>query len=132
MNIGEAASKSGLPAKTIRYYEDIGLIRPARAENGYRDYAEADAHKLAFLARARGLGFTIEECRNLLSLYDDKDRASADVKRIANGHLADIDRKIDELQSMRRTLARLIEACQGDHRPDCPILEELAGRQPAT
>lgn len=128
MNIGEAAALSGLPAKTIRYYEDIGLIRPARAENGYRDYAEADAHKLAFLARARGLGFTIEQCRNLLSLYEDQGRASADVKRIANGHLDEIDRKVAELQSMRRTLAALIDACQGDHRPDCPILEELAGR----
>ncbi len=129
MNIGEAAARSGLPAKTIRYYEDIGLIRPARAENGYRDYVEADAHKLAFLARARGLGFTIEECRNLLSLYEDKSRASADVKQIARRHLEDIDRKIGELQSMHGTLANLIDACQGDQRPDCPILQELAGQK---
>lgn len=127
MNIGEAAALSGLPAKTIRYYGDIGLIRPARAENGYRDYAKTDTHKLAFIARARGLGFSIEECRVLLSLYEDENRASADVKAIASGHMRDIDRKIAELQSMRHTLAHLIEVCDGDHRPDCPILDELAG-----
>tara|TARA_R110002167_G_scaffold58377_14_gene165469 strand:+ start:83 stop:481 length:399 start_codon:yes stop_codon:yes gene_type:complete len=131
MNIGEAAALSGLPPKTIRYYEDIGLLRPARAANGYRDYERTDTHKLAFLARARSLGFSIEECRTLLSLYDDKDRASADVKRIAESHLQDIDRKIAELQSMRHTLAHLVEGCEGDHRPDCPILDELAGKMGA-
>lgn len=131
MNIGEASTRSGLPPKTIRYYEDIGLVRPARASNGYRDYAESDTHKLAFLARARGLGFSIEECRALLSLYEDQSRASADVKTIASGHLLDIDRKIEELQSMRRTLSRLIRACEGDHRPDCPILDTLSGKSEA-
>lgn len=127
MNIGEAAALSGLPTKTIRYYEDIGLIRPTRAENGYRDYGEPDTHKLAFIASARGLGFSIEDCRDLLSLYEDQNRASADVKSIANGHMRHIDRKIDELKSMRHTLAHLIKACEGDHRPDCPILDGLAG-----
>jgi Cu(I)-responsive transcriptional regulator len=127
MNIGDVAARSGLPAKTIRYYEDIGLIRPARGANGYRDFGEADLHKLAFLGRARSLGFTIEDCRGLLALYDDRERASADVKRLAAGHLAQVERKIDELRGMRDTLAELVERCHGDARPDCPILEDLAG-----
>ena len=127
MNIGDVADRSGLPAKTIRYYEDIGLIRPKRGANGYRTFAEADLHKLAFIARARSLGFTIEECRRLLALYEDEGRASADVKRLAERHLEQIDAKIEELQSMRRTLAHLVEHCAGDHRPDCPILDDLAG-----
>ena len=127
MNIGQAAELSGLSPKTIRYYEDIGLIGPARALNGYREYAVADTHKLIFIARARGLGFSIEECRILLSLYEDRRRASADVKAVASGHMLSIDRKIAELQSMRHTLAHLIESCEGNHRPDCPILDELTG-----
>lgn len=127
MNIGDVAERSGLPAKTIRYYEDIGLIRPRRSENGYRAFAADDLHKLAFIARARSLGFTIEECRKLMALYEDESRASADVKRLARSHLAQIDAKITELQSMRRTLAHLVDHCAGDHRPDCPILEDLAG-----
>jgi Cu(I)-responsive transcriptional regulator len=127
MNIGDVAERSGLPAKTIRYYEDIGLVRPARGANGYRDFATADLHKLAFLGRARSLGFTIEECRGLLALYEDRERASADVKRLAAGHLAQVERKIDELRAMRDTLAELVERCHGDARPDCPILEDLAG-----
>ncbi len=126
MNIGEAADASGLPAKTIRYYEEIGLIRPRRDANGYRAFAPRDVHKLAFLARARALGFSVEECRALLGLYEDETRASEDVKRLAQGHLARIDAKIGELQSLRVTLADLIEACAGDHRPDCPILADLA------
>lgn len=130
MNIGDVAERSGLPAKTIRYYEDIGLIAPARDANGYRRFAESDLHKLAFLARARALGFTIEDCRALLALYEDQGRASADVKRIARDHLAQIERKIDELQSMRATLNDLVEACAGDNRPDCPILRDL-GHDPA-
>lgn len=128
MNIGEIAEASGLPAKTIRYYEDIGLIRPARTANGYRTFADRDRHKLAFLARARSLGFTIEECRTLLALYEDHDRASADVKRIAGEHLSRVERKIAELEGMRMTLSHLIEHCRGDERPDCPILNDLAGR----
>ena len=110
MNIGEVAEASGLPAKTIRYYEDIGLVRPLRSEN-----------------RARSLGFSIEDCRTLLSLYEDRDRASADVKAVAEEHLARIERKIEELQSLRSTLVHLVSSCHGDRRPDCPILDGLAG-----
>lgn len=128
MNIGDAADLASLPPKTIRYYEDIELVSPRRAENGYRDYSDADVHRLRFLQRARSLGFTIEECRLLLSLYDDKDRASADVKAVAEAKIAEIDRKIIELSSLRSTLANLAEQCHGDHRPDCPILEDLVGR----
>jgi Cu(I)-responsive transcriptional regulator len=127
MNIGDVAARSGLPAKTIRYYEDIGLIRPGRAENGYRAFREADLHKLGFLARARGLGFSIEECRALLALWEDRARASAEVKRIARVHMDDIARKIAELEEMQATLTDLVQACAGDDRPDCPILAGLAG-----
>jgi Cu(I)-responsive transcriptional regulator len=126
MNIGEASDRSGLPSKTIRYYEDIGLIRPGRRGNGYRDYAAVDVHKLRFLQRSRGLGFSVEECRQLLALYEDKSRASADVKEIAQGKLNEIDRKIRELMELRRTLEHLVHACHGNGRPDCPILEELS------
>ena len=127
MNIGQVADASGLPAKTIRYYEDIGLVVADRRDNGYRDYGEAHLHKLRFVQRARSLGFTIEQCRALLSLYDDKHRASAVVKALAKARLDDIDRKIAELEGLRATLAHLVEACHGDHRPDCPILDDLAG-----
>ena len=127
MNIGQAAVQSGLPVKTIRYYEEIGLVAPARRDNGYRQYAEADLHKLAFLQRARGLGFAIEECRALLSLYEDKGRASASVKKLALDRIADIDRKLVELNSLRNTLGHLAASCLGDDRPDCPILDGLAG-----
>jgi Cu(I)-responsive transcriptional regulator len=128
MNIGQVAARAGLPAKTIRYYEDIGLIAPARDANGYRVFDEADLHRLAFLGRARALGFSIEECRTLLALYADRGRASADVKRVAEDHLTRIDAKIDELRAMRETLADLVTACHGDDRPDCPILKDLAGK----
>ncbi len=126
MNIGEASDRSGLPAKTIRYYEDIGLIHPDRSGNGYRDYGSDDVHKLRFLHRSRGLGFSVEECRQLLALYEDKSRASSDVREIASSKLAEIDRKIRELTELRRTLEHLVHACHGNDRPDCPILEELA------
>lgn len=126
MNIGDAAKHSGLPAKTIRYYEDIGLIDPLRDANGYRAFRDSDLHKLAFLGRARSLGFTIEDCRTLLTLYEDRDRASADVKKIANKHLEHIDTKLQELTEMRKTLSHLVDACAGDDRPDCPILSDLA------
>ncbi len=126
MNIGEAASRSGLPAKTIRYYEDVGFIKPLRDTNGYRAFRETELHKLTFLARARALGFTIEECRALLALWEDKARASADVKQIARGHLDAIDMKIADLTTMRAALSLLVEACAGDHRPDCPILNDMA------
>lgn len=127
MNVGKAAARSGLPVRTMHYYEEIGLVVPFRRENGYRDYSDADIHKLGFLHRARGLGFTVEECRALLTLYEDQNRASADVKRIASSHLARIELKLAELKSMRRTLKHLIECCDGDDRPDCPILDDLAG-----
>ena len=126
MNIGDVANLSSLPAKTIRYYEDIGLVQPLRSANGYRTFRESDVHKLAFLGRARALGFTIEDCRGLLKLYADTERASAEVKQIAKEHLMRIDQKITELTQMRATLAHLVEACAGDHRPDCPILADLA------
>jgi MerR family copper efflux transcriptional regulator len=127
MNIGEASKQSGLPPKTIRYYEDRGLIAPpARAENGYRDYNDTDVHKLRFLRHSRGLGFSVDECSQLLSLYEDKGRQSADVKVIAQKHLTEIDEKIRELQELRSTLHHLVNTCQGDGRPDCPILEGLA------
>jgi Cu(I)-responsive transcriptional regulator len=127
MNVGEAAERSGLPAKTIRYYEDIGLIRPARAQNGYRDYSTSDIHKLAFLRRARGLGFSIPDCRQLMALYEDRARASHDVREIAAAHVEAIGEKLRELEQMRATLQKLIHACHGDHRPDCPILDDIAG-----
>lgn len=126
MNIGKVAQATSLPPKTIRYYEDIGLFRPSRDDNGYRRFNERELHKLGFIGRARALGFSIEDCRNLLDLYEDRDRASADVKRIAQEHLKLIDAKIVELKTMRSTLRHLIESCAGDHRPDCPILEDLA------
>lgn len=126
MTIKDAADASGLPPKTIRYYEEIGLIRPKRDANGYRAFGADDVHRLAFLARARSLGFTIGECRALLGLYADEGRASEDVKRLAEGHLARIDAKIAELQTLRATLAQLVAACAGDRRPDCPILADLA------
>jgi MerR family copper efflux transcriptional regulator len=127
MNIGEAAERSGLPAKTIRYYEETGLTAPAtRAENGYRDYSETDVHKLRFVRHARGLGFSVEVCSRLLSLYEDKGRKSADVKAIALEHLEEVDHKIRELQELRSTLHHLVEHCHGDDKPDCPILEGIA------
>lgn len=127
MNVGQAADRSGLPSKTIRYYEEIGLIAPGRRDNGYRDYSDDDIHRLAFLKRARSLGFSIEDCRQLMALYGDRHRASADVRRLASDHVTAIGDKIRELEIMRHTLNRLIEACHGDSRPDCPILEELQG-----
>lgn len=127
MNIGDVAAASGLPAKTIRYYEEIGLVQSARGTNGYRRFQAADLHKLAFIARARSLGFTIEDCRALLKLYEDHDRASAAVKAVAEEHLRAIDRKIADLQAMQATLAHLVANCHGDSRPECPILADLAG-----
>lgn len=129
MNIGDVATRSGLASKTIRYYEDIGLIRPARAANGYRCFSERDLHKLAFLKRARALGFSVAECRQLLALYEDRGRASADVKALASRHLERIDAQLAELQQMRATLGGLIKACAGDERPDCPILADLSARK---
>lgn len=127
MNIKHAALDSGLPVKTIRYYDQIGLINPARDHNGYRDFHDADLHKLNFVAQTRSLGFTIEDCRTLLALYEDDARESADVKRIANQHLKQIQEKITQLNIMSHTLSHLISECAGDHRPDCPILDNISG-----
>lgn len=128
MNIGAASEMANLPAKTIRYYEDIALVTPARRANGYREYTETDLHRLRFLQRARSLGFTIKECRLLLSLYDDQSRASAEVKAIALEKIEKIDRKITELRSLRLTLATLTRFCHGNDRPDHPVIYDLSGR----
>jgi Cu(I)-responsive transcriptional regulator len=125
MNIGEVGKRSGLPAKTIRYYEEIGLVRPRRQANSYRSFGEQDIHKLRFLRRARSLGFSVSDCRTLLSLYDDKSRASTDVKAIALGHVNRIDGKIGDLQGLRNALSTLAKARQGGHRPDYPVLDDL-------
>jgi Cu(I)-responsive transcriptional regulator len=125
MNIGDVSRRSGLPAKTIRYYEEIGLVTPARAANGYRSFCERDVHLLTFLGRARGLGFPIEDCRALLDLWQDERRASAEVKAIARHQLDAIERRLAELRAMRSTLTELVDRCAGDDRPDCPILRSL-------
>lgn len=127
MNIGQAARASALPPKTIRYYEAIGLLKPERRSNGFRDYGEKEVHELRFVARARRLGFTVAECLHLLELYRDSGRSNAEVKETAADHITAIRAKIRELQAMENTLSHLVERCQGDGRPDCPILEELAG-----
>jgi len=126
MTIGEVALATGLPAKTIRYYEEIGLIRPLRGNNGYRRFRDSDAHKLRFLAHARTLGFSIADCRDLLALWEDRARASADVRAIARNHLDGISARIAALQAMQGTLTHLVACCAGDDRPDCPILSTLA------
>lgn len=127
MNINEVARISRVPAKTIRFYEEIGLVRVRRAGNGYRRFDERDMYKLAFIGRARSLGFSVQDCRELLALYEDRNRASADVKRIAEATLERIDAKFLELDAMRRALTLLIASCDGDQRPDCPILDDLEG-----
>ncbi len=127
LTIGEVAKRIGLPAKTIRYYEDIGLVDPLRDSNGYRVFRDSDLHKLTFLGRARALGFTISDCRTLLALYEDETRASADVKAVAQKHLDEIEAKITDLQAMHATLSHLAKECSGDGRPDCPILNGLSG-----
>lgn len=130
MNIGTAARASGVPAKTIRYYEEIGLIRPAGRSNGnYRVYGDLEVETLRFIRRARGLGFSVDEVAELLDLWRDRGRNSRQVKALANRHLADIDGKIAGLKTMRDSLNELIERCHGDSRPDCPILADLAGQR---
>ncbi len=126
MNISEVGKLAGLPPKTIRFYEDIGLIAPKRMANGYRVFSPQDLHRLAFLRRARALGFGIEECRALLALYADPTRASAQVKALAREHLDRVDAQLRELTELRATLSTLVASCAGDGRPDCPILADLA------
>jgi MerR family copper efflux transcriptional regulator len=126
MTIGEAAQRSGVPAKTIRYYESIGLLAPAaRRDNRYRAYGERDVETLRFIQRARSLGFPLRDVAALLALYRDRNRSSHDVKRLALERVAALDRKIAELTQIRDTVAALAERCHGDHRPDCPILDDL-------
>jgi MerR family transcriptional regulator, copper efflux regulator len=128
LNIGEAARRSGVSAKMIRHYESLGLLAtPRRTEAGYRLYDDRDVHTLQFVRRARRLGFPMAEVEQLLGLWQNRRRTSGDVRRVAQRHISDLDRKIDELQSMRRTLEELVHRCHGDHRPDCPILDDLAG-----
>ncbi|GJG96273.1 Cu(I)-responsive transcriptional regulator [Cupriavidus pauculus] len=127
MNIGEAAAASGVTAKMIRHYESIGLVdTPPRSEGGYRRYDDRAVHTLRFVRRARTLGFSLDEIRNLLSLWHDRGRASADVKALTLKHVADLEVRIAELAAMRDTLRSLAEACTGDDRPDCPILSDMA------
>lgn len=127
MNIGEAARASGVSAKMIRYYEQIGLITPAhRTEASYRTYGDADIHTLRFIRGARDLGFSVEQMRSLLALWHDRSRASADVKAIALDHIAELERKQAAIAAMTATLRHLASHCHGDHRPDCPILDGFA------
>jgi len=126
MNIGQAAQSSGISAKMIRYYESIGLIGPAvRTDSGYRVYSDQDLHTLRFVRRARDLGFSVEQMNELLALWKDRSRASADVKRIALEHVQELERKAEALRDMAATLKHLAQHCHGDDRPDCPILENL-------
>ncbi|MBU0723678.1 MAG: Cu(I)-responsive transcriptional regulator [Alphaproteobacteria bacterium] len=127
MNIGQAANASGVPAKTIRYYESIGLLRPApRSGGGYRVYDETDLSVLRFIQRARSMGFAVKDVSNLLKLWSDRERSSADVKAVAMRHIEEIDRKMAEMKSIRSTLVHLTHRCHGDDRPDCPIIDDLA------
>ena len=126
MNIGQAAAASGVSAKMIRHYEEIGLTRaPARTASNYRTYSESEVHVLRFIRHARALGFGMADIKELVGLWQNRARSSAAVKRVAGKHLADLERKIAELQAMARTLQHLTRHCHGDHRPECPILEEL-------
>jgi Cu(I)-responsive transcriptional regulator len=127
MNIGQAASASGVSAKMIRHYESVGLLpAAARTESGYRQYSERDLHTLRFIRRSRDLGFSLDEIRDLLSLWHDRRRPSRQVKALAQVHLEDLEHKLAELQAMKQTLQHLVHCCHGDDRPDCPILDELA------
>ncbi|SDG46451.1 Cu(I)-responsive transcriptional regulator [Pelagibacterium luteolum] len=132
MNIGAAAKLSGVSAKMIRYYEEIGLVPPAdRTTSGYRDYSTPDVHQLRFIRRARDLGFSVAEIATLLGLWRDRTRQSADVKRIAREHVADLEGRIAKLQDMVDTLKTLADTCHGDERPECPIIRRLEGESVA-
>ena len=127
-NIGEAARRSGVSARMVRHYEGLGLLAAvARTESGYRQYSEADIHTLRFVKRSRDLGFSMEEIAELVGLWHNRRRASASVKRIAQKHLGELEQRIADMQAMQRTLSHLVHCCHGDARPDCPILEDLAG-----
>lgn len=128
MNIGQAAEKAGVSAKMLRHYESLGLLpKVHRTESGYRVYSDNEVHTLRFIKRSRDLGFSMAEIADLLKLWQDRRRPSASVKKVAAAHLEELDRKMEEMQSMRKTLSHLVHCCQGDSRPDCPILEDLAG-----
>ena len=128
--IGEAARRAGVSARMVRHYESLGLLpQVGRTDSGYRQYTEADVHALRFIGRARTLGFSMEEIRELLGLWQDKGRASASVKRIAQAHIDDLAERIAAMQAMQRTLQSLVHCCHGDQRPDCPILDDLAAAQ---
>ncbi|MCC5811920.1 MAG: Cu(I)-responsive transcriptional regulator [Ectothiorhodospiraceae bacterium] len=128
MTIGQAATASGVSAKMIRYYDEIDLYQPAgRSSSGYRLFQQQDVHALQFIKRARDLGFSVEEIRQLLALWQNQGRASADVKALAMQHVEDLESRIEQLQAMVRTLRHLAEHCKGNERPDCPILDDLAG-----
>jgi MerR family copper efflux transcriptional regulator len=133
MTIGQAAQRSGVPPKTIRYYESVGLVSPAaRSENKYRAYGDKEIEVLRFINRARGLGFSLSEVEQLLALYRDHNRPSREVKRLALRHIDDLDRKIAELKTIKKALMHLAEKCRGDDRPDCPILDDLGSGRSAT
>ncbi|WP_366555776.1 Cu(I)-responsive transcriptional regulator [Aquibaculum sediminis] len=133
MNIGAAAGASGVSAKMIRYYESIGLIAPAtRSAAGYRLYGDTEVHSLRFIRRARDLGFSLDQIGTLLALWQDRSRASADVKRLALEHVDELERKAKDLQEMAETLKHLAHTCHGDGRPDCPIIESLAASGPTS
>lgn len=126
MNIGQASKASGVSTKMIRYYEQTGLIPAAdRKASGYRDYSTTDVHMLRFIRRARDLGFSVAEIGDLLGLWRDETRQSAEVKRLAKGHITELEKRIKGLQDMAQTLTALVDACQGDNRPHCPILQSL-------
>lgn len=127
MNIGQASELSGIPSKTIRYYESIGLLpAPARTDSGYRDYSNPEIETMRFIQRSRHLGFSIKDVCELLDLWNDTNRTSAQVKSLTKRHVSQIEEKIKELEGMRKTLVTLSNKCHGDDRPDCPILEDLA------
>jgi MerR family gold-responsive transcriptional activator of gol and ges genes len=133
MNIGEAAKISGVNAKLIRHYESIGIVpKASRSESGYRTYSETEVHILSFVKKSRSLGFSMKEIKKLVGLWRNKVRASADVKALANRHIDEMEQKIAELQKMVKTLKHLVKSCQGDSRPDCPILDNLASSRPST
>lgn len=133
VNIGEAASLAGVTPKMVRHYESLGLLpKVHRTESGYRVYTEAEVHTLRFIKRSRDLGFSMAEIAELVKLWQDRRRPSANVKKVATRHLEELDRKIEEMRSMRKTLAHLVHCCHGDDRPDCPILNDLARSSPAS